>query len=578
MSAANWKRYIELLPEHALVRPLVFESWQRSSAAGVPRDGATPAFRHVGGEELDRRLTAASSLIGAAAEHLAWIDQSLAGIRHVVYVTDGDGIVLSSIGDASLRSNCGLAPGHDWSEKTMGTNGAGTALACGRPVTIVGPEHFMSAFEDCTCTAAPIRDVDGTIVGAIDITTSVADGTPERLSLVAYAARMIERDLRHGRCTEEGEALRRMSERLEARQAELQAAYARLAFLCDNVPTLIYVVDENHRLLNANKSWGDLLGIPYEQVIGRSLYDLFPKEVAGQFAANNRLVLERGRAEFEETHNGRTYLSLKVPVQDEQGRNYAICGFSTEITERKATEDELRKSRAMLEDMDRRKDIFLAAVSHELRNPLASVKSGVAYLEQRMQADEQMQKACSLVIRNVDRTGRLLDDLLDVSRIIHGRLDLQMRELDLRRAVTDSARSVSVPIADRNQRLEMEIPAEALPISGDEMRLVQVFSNLLHNASKFTLSGGRISVRLGREGTDALVVVSDDGIGISDDALEHIFEPFWQSGQPGSKGGLGLGLYLTRNLVELHGGTVTAASGGLGTGSRFTVRLPLIGG
>jgi PAS domain S-box-containing protein len=578
MSAADWKRYIELLPEHALVRPLVFESWQRSSAAGVPRDGATPAFRYVGSEELERRLTAANALIEAAAEHLEWIDQSLAGVRHVVYLTDGDGIVLCSTGDAAIRSICGLAPGHDWSEKAMGTNGAGTALACGRPVAIVGPEHFMDAFEDCTCTAAPIRDVDGTIVGAIDITTSAADGTPERLSLVAYVARMIERDLRHGRYAEEGNALRRMSERLELQQAELQAAYARLAFLCDNVPTLIYVVDQNNRLLNLNKPWGELVGLPYEQLIGRSLYDVFPREVADQFAANNRLVLERGRAEFEETHNGRTYLSLKVPVQDEQGRNYAICGFSTEITGRKATEDELRKSRATLEDMDRRKDIFLAAVSHELRNPLASVKSGVAYLEQRMQADAQMQKACSLVIRNVDRMGRLLDDLLDVSRIIHGRLDLQMRELDLRRAVSDSARSVSTLIAERNQHLTMQIPTEALRIRGDEMRLVQVFSNLLHNASKFTLSSGKISVHLGREGADALVVLSDDGIGISDDALEHIFEPFWQSGQPGSKGGLGLGLYLTRNLVELHGGTVTAASGGLGMGTRFTVRLPLIDG
>lgn len=559
------------------MRPVVLESWQRSSDAGIAR-GGTPAFRLVPAQELERRLNAAKPLVHASVEHLDWISQSLAGIRHVVYVTDADGIVLCSVGDARLQREFGLTPGHDWSERTMGTNGAGTALASGGAVAIVGPEHFLNAFEDCTCTAAPIRDWDGAPIGAVDISTSAADGTPERLSLVAYVARMIERDLRHGHYTEEGEALRRMSERLEARQTELQAAYARLAFLCDNVPTLVYVVDENHRLLNANKSWGDLIGIPYDQLIGRSLYDLFPREVADQFAANNRLVLERGRAEFEETHNGRTYLSLKVPVQDEHGRNYAICGFSTEITQRKATEDELRKSRATLEDMDRRKDIFLAAVSHELRNPLASVKSGVAYLEQRTHADEQMQKACAIVSRNVDRMGRLLDDLLDVSRIIHGRLNLQMGELDLRRAVSDSARSVSALVTERKQHLTLQIPAAALRIRGDEMRLVQVFSNLLHNASKFTLSGGTIKLELSREATDVLVAVSDDGIGIADDSLGHIFEPFWQSGEPGSKGGLGLGLYLARNLVELHGGTVTAASAGPGMGSRFTVRLPLIGG
>lgn len=175
--------------------PLVLRSHERSEAADVPRESGEAAERKVGEAELERRRTRSRSLLDAAQPHLRWFSGLLGDVPHVVYLTDADGIVLHAEGETRLVEEWRLTPGHDWSEGQMGTNGAGTALQAGRPVAVIGAEHYRDAFSDVTCLGAPIRGPEGTIQGAVDVTTPKQLGSPERLLPVVYVAWTIGREL-----------------------------------------------------------------------------------------------------------------------------------------------------------------------------------------------------------------------------------------------------------------------------------------------------------------------------------------------------------------------------------------------
>src|SRR5579863_326731 len=185
---------MERLGEDGVLQDVILDSWSRSAAAGVDARGVP--LQRVSEQDLARRLEASKELLTAAKPHLHWLSASLAEVRHVTYVVDRDGIVLYSTGNApDMVEQAGLSAGYDWSEKRMGTNGAGTALMAGKPVAVIGPEHFVTAFDGCTCTAAPIHDGSGNVIAAIDVTTSVEDGKPSRLAQVAHAAVSIEQAL-----------------------------------------------------------------------------------------------------------------------------------------------------------------------------------------------------------------------------------------------------------------------------------------------------------------------------------------------------------------------------------------------
>ena len=241
---------------------------------------------------------------------------------------------------------------------------------------------------------------------------------------------------------------------------------------------------------------------------------------------------------------------------------------------------ELRKALRDLRASEGRKDEFLAMLAHELRNPLGTITNAVHVLQIRGGADPKVQRATEVIERQARNMRRLVEDLLDVSRISRGSVSLEKENLDLRSVVAAAVESCR-PLADqRGHRLGLTLFDRPVPVHADAARLEQVVSNLVNNAAKYTEPGGHIDVSVKLDGARALVSVRDTGQGITPDLLPRIFDLFTQAerGRDRSQGGLGIGLTVVRNLVEMHGGSVEAASEGAGKGSTFTVVLPLLGG
>jgi PAS domain S-box-containing protein len=243
---------------------------------------------------------------------------------------------------------------------------------------------------------------------------------------------------------------------------------------------------------------------------------------------------------------------------------------------RERLEDELRRRAEELVSADRRKDQFLAMLAHELRNPLAPIRNSVELMRQAENLDPSFQASREMVERQVKHLARLVDDLLDVSRITHGNIRLRKEGVDLG-VILERAIEANRPLIEtRNHTLKVELPPEPVRMDADPTRLEQIFSNLLNNAAKYTMPGGHIGLSAVLEGDEAVVRVRDTGIGVPPDVLGRVFEPFVQSdgSLARSEGGLGIGLTLVRSLVEMHGGSVEAHSAGLGQGSEFVVHLP----
>jgi signal transduction histidine kinase len=247
-----------------------------------------------------------------------------------------------------------------------------------------------------------------------------------------------------------------------------------------------------------------------------------------------------------------------------------FISFIEDITSRKRAEEALREA-------DQRKDEFLALLAHELRNPLAPIRTSVGLMRARPTDDPVLMRCREVIDRQVSHMARLLDDLLDVSRLSRGQLTLQRKVVGLRE-ILDAAIEASMPlIVQQGQELAVESIDESITLDADAARLTQVFGNLLNNAAKYSASGIGHQVSVRREENVVDVTVQDRGMGIAPEMLERVFDLFTQAdaAQAHAPGGLGIGLSLARRLVEMHDGTIVAASGGLGHGSEFTVRLPI---
>ncbi|MDC0678955.1 response regulator [Sorangium atrum] len=381
------------------------------------------------------------------------------------------------------------------------------------------------------------------------------------------------------------------AENAERRRAEvaLRESQHLLQAIFDNSTAVIYVKDLEGRYLMINRRYEELFHVTARSIAGKTDYDLFPAECAEALRAFDRQVVAAGGPlEMEEIvpqDDGlHTYIAIKCPLFDESGRSYAVCGISTDISDRKRTEAERemllsreQAARAELERTGRLKDEFLALLSHELRTPLTAILGWSQLLRMRGPSDEILGRALGTIERNARAQSKLIDDLLDMSRIIGGRLSLDVEAVDLTEMLETLLESTEPAAKAKGIRLELSVESPGEHVIGDPNRLQQIVWNLLSNAMKFTRQGGQVRVSLRREGSYARLAVSDTGIGIAPEFLPYVFEQFRQADASTTReyGGLGLGLSIVQHLVELHGGTVEAASAGKDQGASFTVKLPL---
>ncbi|MCW1886057.1 PAS domain-containing protein [Luteolibacter flavescens] len=281
-------------------------------------------------------------------------------------------------------------------------------------------------------------------------------------------------------------------------------------------------------------------------------------------------VASKGRANFEGTGASRRLVSFDGTVSDITERKNAEA-------EHRKTETALRELAAKLSEADRRKDEFLATLAHELRNPLAPIRTGLEVMRMSGDKPEVVERLRRMMEQQTTQLVRLIDDLMDMSRITSGKIQLSSGSILLAPVIHSAIDAVQSAIDQAGHRLEIDLPASTPPVTGDPARIAQVVSNLLTNAVRYTNPGGTISLSVAAADGQAVIRVKDNGIGISPDMLEAVFEMFRQTDQVGqrSRGGLGIGLTLVQRLVDLHGGSVQALSDGLGHGSEFVVRLPL---
>jgi two-component system CheB/CheR fusion protein len=283
------------------------------------------------------------------------------------------------------------------------------------------------------------------------------------------------------------------------------------------------------------------------------------------FDVEYRIILAKDRVRWVHDRAG-------ISLRDENGGVRRVLGIAEDITGSKEADAALREA-------DRRKDEFIAMLAHELRNPLAAISNTVQILKlKESSADSQIGRARDLIERQLNYLVRLVDDLLDVSRITQGKVTLHHERVDLRDVVKIALETSQPHIQAGNHALSITQPETPLYVNGDLTRLGQVLSNLLHNAAKYTPHGGRIQLQVTKEDGSAILRVSDNGIGIPQDMLSAIFDMFMQVdiSRERARGGLGIGLTLVKRLLELHGGTVEASSDGINQGALFTVKLPLL--
>ena len=355
-----------------------------------------------------------------------------------------------------------------------------------------------------------------------------------------------------------------------------------LQFVSDAAAVGVAHCNSDWRFVFVNQTYAARLGLTPEQVIGRTVVEVLGPQVAEAIRpyVERALAGEALRYETEVVYPqiGRRYLHCAyTPAVDAEGRAAGWVAAITDLTERHRLEEELRRSEESLKEADRRKDEFLATLAHELRNPLAPIRNAVQILRVQGTDDPALQWSREVIDRQVQQLTRLVDDLLDVSRITRGKIELRKERVELA-AVLERALETSRPAVEAaHHRLTVTFPEGPLWVPADLTRMAQVLSNLINNAAKYTRPGGHIQVSASADGAQASVEVRDDGIGIEPEMLSRIFDLFAQvdTSLERAQGGLGIGLTIARSLVEMHDGKLEAASEGLGRGSAFTVRLPL---
>ena len=348
----------------------------------------------------------------------------------------------------------------------------------------------------------------------------------------------------------------------------------------------IFTMDVDCKATSWNKGVKQVLGFDEDEFIGHDILTLiftpeaqaagipeieFSLAALDQSASDDRWMMRKGGVEFWAS-------GITTSIRDHSNRLIGYCKVMRDLTSAKKAQDDLSELATRLAEMDSRKNEFLATLAHELRNPLAPIKNAVQLMGM-LKIDPEVDELRQMMARQVEQLVRLIDDLLDVSRIGRGKISLRREIVDLRAIIDAAVEASSTFIAENGQQLVINVPGnDEVRINGDPSRLTQVISNLLNNSAKYSDAGSRIELNVVEQNQMAVLTVQDNGIGIAPEGLQSIFNMFSQEDVTLERGsaGLGIGLTLVKTLVELHDGTVVAESEGIGKGSTFTVRLPTV--
>lgn len=365
-------------------------------------------------------------------------------------------------------------------------------------------------------------------------------------------------------------------------EKQLSMEEARWRELFDQAPGFMCTLQgPEHVFEYANRRYYDL--VAQRDIVGKSVREALPEVVAQGFIELLDTVYRTGEAHVgvatplllasvANRAQQRVFIDFVYqPIRDSQGHVMGIFVEGSDVTERVHALEALQSA-------DRRKDEFLAMLAHELRNPLAAIRNVSVLLTRMSATDPKTHAIGSLLDRQVNQLTRLVDDLLDVARITQGRIELQRSHMNLGEALDLAIETVQPLMKERHHDVVVERPSHPLFVAGDLTRLTQCIVNILTNAAKYTSDGGRVQVALRESQNEAVVDIEDNGSGISREMLPKIFDLFVQADRTleRSQGGLGIGLSVVQKLVQMHGGRVTAQSAGLGRGSKFSIRLPII--
>jgi PAS domain S-box-containing protein len=429
----------------------------------------------------------------------------------------------------------------------------------------------------------PIVFVTGNEVSALDQLKGYEVGAIDYISipiipeiLRSKVAVLVELYQRHRELHELNRQLKDARLEVDFRHAnDIASQRQQYEAILSNTPDLAYVFDLNHRFTYANEGLLKMWGKTREEAIGKTCLELgyepwhaemHDREI-NQVVATKKPI--RGEVPFIGTFGRRDYDYLFVPVFSPAGEVVAVAGTTRDITERKQLEEALRES-------DHRKDEFIAMLAHELRNPVAPIRNAGEILS-RLATDERQVALAGLLKRQTEQLSRLLDDLLDVARVTQGRIELRREAVAIETCVQVAVEAVEPMIRERRQQLHVARAGLSIFVNADKVRLTQCIANLLTNAAKFTPANGDIRVNTRVEDAHAVIEVADSGVGIAAELLPKLFDLFVQGERSLDRpeGGLGIGLFVCRRLMEMHGGWVAVTSTGLGRGSTFALHLPL---